>query len=137
MEKAKEKVNKLKARIANLPKRISAKGLFKLRRERDLIADSIKMVAYHAESKLREMLDGSFSRNDDEGRTLLHAVFQSSGRLEISNGELKVTLEPQSSPHRSAAVAALCQKINLMKTNFPGTALRLTYAVELPKPDNF
>jgi hypothetical protein len=38
-------------------------------------------------------------------------------------------LAPLSSAHRSRAVEALCQKLNLTKTLFPSSRLRLRYAI--------
>ena len=42
---------------------------------------------------------------------------------------IKVTLAPLSSPHRSRAIGALCAELNLLGTRFPGSSLRLRYAV--------
>jgi hypothetical protein len=70
----------------------------------------------------------------DEGRTLLHAAFQSAARLEVNQGELRVTIAAQSSPHRTAALAALCSQLDAIPTTFPGTRLRLRLNVEPSEP---
>ena len=70
----------------------------------------------------------------DEARTLLQAAFQSSGSIEVTPEELRITLAPQSSPHRSRAISELCEKLNELGAVFPGTGLRLSLAVELPEP---
>jgi hypothetical protein len=44
---------------------------------------------------------------------------------------LRVILAPQSSPHRTHAIAALCDELNQTKTNFPGSPLRLHFAIRL------
>ena len=36
------------------------------------------------------------------------------------------------SPHRSKAIAALCEELNRSNTRFPGSSLRLHYAVREP-----
>lgn len=43
--------------------------------------------------------------------------------------ELRVLLAPMSSPHRTRAIAALCQELTAAAVVFPGTRLRLVYAV--------
>jgi hypothetical protein len=43
--------------------------------------------------------------------------------------ELRVVLAPMSSPHRTRAIAALCQELTAAAVVFPGTRLRLVYAI--------
>ena len=80
------------------------------------------------------MLGDHYARTEDDGRTLLHAVFQSPARMEIRKEELCITIAAQSSPHRTQAVAALCEQLDALHISFPGTNLRLRLAVETPKP---
>lgn len=128
-EQCKEKIAQLQARKAKLPKRVPTSDLESLRKGRKIIADAIKMSAYQMESDLVRMLAEDYARCADEGRTLLHAAFQSCGDLEVKDGELRVTLVPQSSPHRTRAIAKLCEKLNKIGMKFPGTDLRLSLAV--------
>jgi transposase len=134
-------IAKLDARIERLlrqrkqtPPRIPATALRRLKPEQKLIADAIKMAAYQVETQLLGMLQAHYARADEEGRTLLHAAFQSPARLEVAEGELRVTIAPQSSPHRTAALAALCAQLDALAVPFPGTHLRLRLAVQTPKP---
>ncbi len=69
------------------------------------------------------------ARAEDEGRTPIQTVPQSTATLEPTDQELRVTLSPLSSPHRSQAVAALCENLNTAETRFPGTDLRMRFAV--------
>jgi hypothetical protein len=46
--------------------------------------------------------------------------------------ELRVTIALLSSPHRSKAIAAVCAELNKTTTRFPGTRLRLHFAVAEP-----
>ena len=87
------------------------------------------MLAYQVETDLYRLLVPHYARAHDEGRTLLAAALQSAGDLECVNGELRVTLAPQSSAHRSRAIDELCEVLNETRTCFPGTALVLRYAV--------
>lgn len=131
-EQARQKIAQLKARRGKLPKRVPTSDFVSLKKDRKVIADAIKMAAYQMESDLVGMLAEDYPRCADEGRTLLHAAFRSAGNLEVRDGQLRVTLIPQSSPHRTRAIAKLCQKLTEMGVNFPGTTLRLSLAVAEP-----
>jgi molecular chaperone GrpE (heat shock protein) len=134
LREAEAKVSRLQHKLEQIPKRIPASDLKVLKREKRYVVDAIKMTAYQIETELLEMLREHYPRTDDEGRTFLQAAFQSCGRLEVGTNELRVTLAAQSSPHRSRALAAVCEKLNTMNTCFPGTNLRLRFAVEPHEP---
>jgi hypothetical protein len=136
LEQAEARVQRLLERRKAVPNRIPASDLQTLKTEKKLIVDSIKMAAYQVETQLYSMLADHYKRAGDEGRTLLHAAFQSPARLEVTSEELRVTIAAQSSPHRTAALAALCQQLDAMPTTFPGTHLRLRLAVEPHQPLN-
>jgi len=87
------------------------------------------MVAYQAESDLVGLVAPHYKRHEDEGRTLVQTALASAADLEVTETELRVTLAHLSSAHRSRAIAAVCQELNAMATVFPGTHLRLHYAV--------
>ena len=53
----------------------------------------------------------------------------SAADLEVCKTELRVTLAAQSSSHRTRAIAALCPELNQAQTTFPGSTLRLRYAI--------
>jgi len=117
-----------------IPKRVPAKEvggkpIMRLSWERKHLTNCIKMVAYQAESDLLALLRPHYARADEEGRTLVTSALESAGNLEVGDGELRVTLAPLSSPHRSRAVAALCEAINAMEACFPGTKLKLRFGV--------
>lgn len=134
LQRAEARVERLYQKRNATPKRIPANDLETLKTERKLIADSIKMCAYQVETELLGMLRSHYARSDDEGRTLLHAVFQSPARLEVCEDELRVTIASQSSLHRTEALAALCKQLDPQPIHFPGTTLRLRLAVEAPEP---
>jgi transposase len=134
LAEAEAEVAGLQAELEQLPRRIPAIGLKALKTEKKLIADTIKMTAYQVETRLLGMLNGVYCRNEDEGRTLLQAAFQSTARIEVREGELYVELAPQSSPHRTKAIEALCAELNALDTKFPGTRLRLKLAIQPPEP---
>jgi hypothetical protein len=134
LQKAETQIERLLEQRKKMPKRIPASDRMTLRTEKKLIADAIKMAAYQVETELLGMLRDHYARADEEGRTLLHAAFQSPARLEVAEGELRVTIGRQSSPHRTAALAALCEQLDALAIPFPGTHLRLRLAVQAEKP---
>jgi len=103
---------------------------YRLKREKKHLTDLLKMVAYQAETDLLGLIRGDYARADDEGRTLIQSALKSSGDLEVTNNELRVTLHPLSSPHRSKVIRTLCEELNMMHIIFPGSRLRLVYDVK-------
>ena len=134
LQKAEAQVDWLLRQRQKVLPRIPARGRQTLKTEKKLIADTIKMAAYQVETQLLGMLQDHYARADEEGRTLLHAAFQSPARLEVTDQELRVTIAAQSSPHRTAALGALCQQLDDLAVPFPGTHLRLRLAVQAPEP---
>ena len=105
-----------------------------LKREKKLIVDAIKIIAYQCETTLLEQLRPHYARVDEEGRTLLHAVFQSSAGMRVTETELQITIAPQSSPHRSEALANLCTELDRKAVCYPGSQLRVRLSVEGQEP---
>jgi hypothetical protein len=134
LHQAQAKVERLLRKRKKTPARVPASDRKTLKQEKKLIADAIKMAAYQVETQLMGMLQEHYARADEEGRTLLHAAFPSPARLEVGQGELRVTIAAQSSPHRTAALAALCEQLDALAVPFPGTHLRLRLAIQPPEP---
>jgi hypothetical protein len=86
-------------------------------------------VAYQAETELLRNITAHYRRADDEGRTLIHSALSSKADIEVTSDELRVTLAPLSSQHRTQSVAALCEHLNPSGTLFPGSQLRLVFAI--------
>jgi len=91
------------------------------------------MLAYQAESDLLAFLGQCYARSDDEGRTLLHALFRAAADIDVTDTELRLTICPLSSPHRTLAVQALCDTLTETATFFPGTRLTMRFAIH-PQP---
>lgn len=131
---AMQRVMQLEARRAKLPRRIpvqavSEEPVVKLAPERKHLTNLIKMVAYQAEGDLLRLVGPHYRRVDEEGRTLIQSALASAADIEVTDQELRVTLAPMSSPHKTRAIAALCQELNRYKTMFPGATLRLRYNI--------
>ena len=129
-----QRVLQLEKRRAAVPRRVPVQAVteepvVKLAPERKHLTNLIKMVAYQAESDLLRLVTPHYRRADDEGRTLLQSALASAADLKVAQTELRVTLAAQSSPHRTRAIAALCEELNQKETFFPGSRLRLCYAI--------
>jgi transposase len=121
----------------SLPKRVEVRDLneravVKLATERKHLTDIIKMVAYQAESDLLALLRPHYARVEQEGRTLLHELFATAGDILVSDTELRITLAPLSSPHRTRAAQGLCEILDQTATIFPGSRLRMRFTVRPP-----
>jgi len=128
-------VNQLQQDRDALPKRTTVGQLavdqrpMRLPERRKRLSDGLKMLAYQVESDLVRAITLHYKRVDDEGRTLIAAAMRSSGDIDVADGELRITLAPQSSPHRSRVVAELCRVLDQTETRFPGTDLRMRFAI--------
>jgi prepilin-type processing-associated H-X9-DG protein len=129
-----EQVQRLEKRRAAIPKRVPVqsvtdKPVVKLAPERKHLTNVIKMLAYQSESDLLRLAAPHYRRADDEGRTLIQSALASRADIEVTHEELRITLAAQSSVHRTRVVAELCKELNTAPTLFPGSRLRMRYAI--------
>jgi prepilin-type processing-associated H-X9-DG protein len=129
-----EQVQRLEKRRAAIPKRVPVqsvtdKPVVKLAPERKHLTNVIKMLAYQSESDLLRLAAPHYRRADDEGRTLIQSALASRADIEVTHEELRITLAAQSSVHRTRVVAELCKELNRAPTLFPGSRLRMRYAI--------
>jgi len=132
---AMHQVRKLEERRAKMPHRVPVGALVdgavvKLATERKLLTNHFKMVAYQAESDLFRLVAPHYKRAEREGRTLIQSALNGPASIDVTETELRVTLAPLSSAHRTRAIVALCDEMNRRAIVFPGTKLRLRYTVE-------
>jgi hypothetical protein len=129
-----QRVLQLQKRRDAVPRRVPVQSttqvpVVKLAPERKHLTNVIKIVAYQSESDLLRLVAPYYRRAGEEGRTLIQSALASAADLEVTQTELRVTLAPQSSPHRTRAIAALCEELNATNTHFPGSPLRLRYTI--------
>lgn len=129
-----QRATTLQARRERIPRRVpvaetTTEEIIKLATQKKHLSNVIKLVAYQAESELARLIASHYRRADLEGRTLVQTALAAAADIKVTDSELLVTLVPLSSAHRSRAIAALCGKLNATVTVFPGTSLRLRYAV--------
>jgi len=141
IDKTTDRIKKLKVRCESLPARVpladARKGqeAVKLSTERKHLTNVLKMVAYQIESDLVELIRPEYKRVEDEGRTFIQTVLQDTADIEPTVDQLRITLAPLSSPHRSRVLEALCEVLNKTDTLFPGTQLRMRYSVTPSHPE--
>ena len=135
LREVRERLERLREDARSIPRRVTAAEVVsgepvQLRTEAKRLTDAVKTVAYQAESALVRLLrPHHYRRIDDEGRKLIASAFELAGDFEVTSDELRVTLEPAASPNRTRAITALCAELNQTETCYPGTTLRLRFAI--------
>ena len=90
--------------------------------------DTIKMIAYRAETAMVNIVRETISRRD-EARRLLRSLYVTDADLIPDHNRKKLTIRlHQPANHASeVTIRNLCQELNITRTKFPGTELRLVY----------
>ena len=123
-----------KAQRVDTPKKITLKELPEHERFAQLcpeskhFIDTIKMIAYRAESALAGEVRETLARSDD-ARALLRRLFVTPANLRPDYAEKTLTVELHrcGSALQDAAIAQLCETLTATETTFPTTNLRLIY----------
>ena len=100
----------------------------RLRTERKHFLDTIKMIAYRAETSMASTVREQLKRSDD-ARALLRQIYDTEVDLmpDPVAGTLTVCLHHLTQAAHDAAVRYLCEELTATETIFPGTNLRLVY----------
>jgi hypothetical protein len=100
-----------------------------LRTERKHFIDTLKMIAYRAESSMASMLREHLARGDDDARALLRQVFQNDADLtpDLAANTLTVKLHHLTHAVHDQAIEKLLADLNATQTVFPGTQLVLIF----------
>ncbi|TXK96856.1 hypothetical protein BMR10_06670 [Methylococcaceae bacterium CS4] len=90
--------------------------------------DTIKMIAYRAETAMANLLRETLSR-PDEVRSLLRAIYSSEADLipDHEQGTLTVKLHHLANRSYDVAIQKLCDELNSTETKFPRTNLRMIF----------
>lgn len=123
-----------KAQRVDTPKKITLKELPEHERFAQLcpeskhFIDTIKMIAYRAESALAGEVRETLARSDD-ARALLRRLFVTPANLRPDYAEKTLTVELHrcGSALQDEAIAQLCETLTATETTFPTTNLRLIY----------
>ena len=127
-------IEELKTQRGKIDRKVPLKELPETDRYRQLrpeskhFIDTIKMIAYRAESALAGEMREHLQREDD-ARAMLRRIFLTPANLrpDYEQKTLLVELHRLGSPLQDAAVAALCEELTATETRFPTTDLRLIY----------
>ena len=123
----------LDAEITALPPRVPVRStmngapVVRLERERKIITDTVKMVAYRAETQLANLVGPLLPHRTDEARKFMRQVFVLPADLlpDYEHGELRVRLHSMTTPRDNRTLAALCRVLNELDVYYPDTDLRL------------
>lgn len=134
LEATTSKLESLKTQRKATPKHVELRELppaqrfEQLRGARKHFIDTIKLIAYRAETALVQLARETLTRRDD-ARSFVRGLFSTTINLrpDHSRGELRIELQGQANPIHDVAVAALCSELNATETHYPGTKLRLNY----------
>jgi len=93
------------------------------------LLDTIKMVAYRAETAMVNILKEKMSRGNDDARRLLAAIYTTEADLIPDQDKKTLTIRLHHLANRSSddAIRHLCSELNSTETIFPDTDLRMLY----------
>ena len=125
--KAKKKEQKKHITFSELPEEHKFE---RLRIESKHFIDTIKMIAYRAETNMVGILRDIIPDHDqDEARVLMRAIYNSSVDMEVDNENkiLRIKLHRLASPGHDAAATNLCEELTAAEILYPDTDLLLVY----------
>ena len=97
--------------------------------ERKHFIDTLKMIAYRAESSMASLLREHMARGGDDARALLRQIFQTEADLtpDLAANTLTVSLHHLTQAAHDQAIEQLLADLNATQTVFPGTQLTLVF----------
>src|SRR5271156_3804850 len=97
---------------------------------RKQLVDTVKMIAYRAETAMASIVRETLARADDS-RSLLRDLFRSEADLlpDVEHHLLRVQVHPMSNPRSNRAIAHLLEHLNAAEFTYPGTNLQLVYSI--------
>jgi ABC transporter substrate binding protein/Transposase protein len=111
---------RLEVRLAALPERVLVKAVMdeeeivKFGPEAKHLTDTIKMVAYRAETALVRCLASHYARTDDTGRALIREMLSSSVDVLPDAQHLRIRLHSLANPRSNQALAHVCVTLNAL-----------------------
>jgi len=136
IEQRRQQIEQLKAQRKAIPKHLEIKDLpeqdrfQRLRAEKKHFIDTIKLIAYRAETALAQLAREKINRLDD-ARSVIRQIFRTEVDLlpDQQNKTLTVRLHPMSTQAHDQVVHHICAELTATETVFPGTDLRLIYEI--------
>ena len=101
----------------------------RLRTERKHFIDTLKMIAYRAETSMVSLLREHMARGDDDARALLRQIFQTEADLipDLAANTLTIRLHHLTQAAHDQAIEPLLADLNATQTVFPGTTLTMIF----------
>lgn len=123
--RAKRKAIKRKVTIDSLPEDRRPTRLLPLNK---MLADTVKMIAYRAETALVAILRRNLKK-EDEARALIRELFVSSADIEPNDsaGTITVRIHRMANPVHDQAIAALLEELTKQNFCHPETGARMIY----------
>ena len=129
------KSRKLQVRLKALPQRVPVSSVLdeteivKLSPEAKHLADTIKMVAFRAETALVRCLAPHYAKTEDDGRALIREMLLTSADIlpQPEEHRLLVRVHSLANPRSNQALAKLCEVLNASEIRDPGTDLQRVY----------
>lgn len=129
----------LKERMKSTPKHLAWDDLpedqkfERLAPSRKRLTDTVKLVAYRAETALAAIVREKLS-HVDESRSLIRDLFRSDADIhpDEAAGVLAVRLHTLANPRSNRAIQHLLDRLNAAEFTYPGTNLRLAYSLSTP-----
>ena len=136
IEKRCQDIEQLKTQRKAVPKYILVKDLpeqdrfQQLRAEKKHFLDTIKLIAYRAETALVELARDKMHRLDD-ARSVIRQLFRTEVDLipDQQNKTLTVRLHPLTAEVHDQVLRYICQELTSTETVFPTTNLQLIYEI--------
>src|SRR5262249_3887727 len=125
--------HRLEVRLKALPERVPLKTVLdeeeivKLAPEAKHLTDTIKTVAYGAETAWVRCLAPPYARSPDEGRALVREMLSATADIVPDAERLRIRLHSLANPRSNQALAHLCATFNALRFQYPGTTLTLVY----------
>lgn len=127
------KIRVLKTRLAALPKRVpittvlDEADIVRLAPEATHFTNTIKMVAYRAETVLVRCVTPHDAKAEDDARALIREMLLTSADILPDGQRLVVRLHSLANPRSNDALTHLCEALTALEVRYPGTALTLVY----------
>lgn len=128
-------IDVLKSQRKNTPKHIAFKDLpecdrfSQLQSDKKHLIDTIKMVAYRAETALAHLAAEKLSRAGEDARAWVRGLFQSAVDLrpDPQAKTLTVRVHRQATAAQDLVLEHVCAELTMTETVYPGTDLRLVF----------
>jgi hypothetical protein len=95
---------------------------------RKRLLDTVRMIAYRAETAMVGIVREVLVREDD-ARSLIRDLMRTEADLspDLAAGTLTIRVHPMANPRNNRAIAHLLAELNNTESNYPGTTLKLVY----------